>query len=240
MTSEEANSLLTSVEDLGFLSPEKTEMLLGAISSMPPMQKRAALSKLTQTRISAGGVNLSSRDEAMMRIGMLPEGIRNGLAEKRLQLADTVFYICKTPGSSTQIKMITNADTKSVGISNLPNGKLDKDNYLLLTHVRLVSGVSAYGPVDTDFGSIAEKAILNGQVEFKVGTKYLLPNETASSIFDTENVAASVPIMGVFRLANPKWIEPQQQIEFNLSLSQACVGNAQIRLELIGVSVIPY
>ncbi len=237
MTDNEANALLTSVEDLGFLSPEKTEMLLGAIAKMPPMQKRAAVSKLTQTRVSAGGANLSSRDEAMMRLGMLPEAIRKGLDEKRLQLADTVFYICKTPGTSTTIKMITNADTKSVGTSNMANGKLDKDNYLLLTHVRLLSAVAAGGIVDAAFG-VAEKAILNGQVEFKIGSKYLLPNECGNRIFDTTNLTTVAP--GTFRLANPKWLEPQQQIEFNIALSQAAAVNTQIRIELVGSSVIPY
>ncbi|MDO9186938.1 MAG: hypothetical protein Q7W13_13070 [Bacteroidia bacterium] len=237
MNEDEANALLMSVEDLGYLSPEKTEMLLGAITRMQPMQKRAAISKLTQTRVSAGGANLSSRDEAMMRLGMLPENIRKGLAEKRLQLADTIFYAVKAAGAGTTIKMITNADVKSVGISNFANGKLDKDNYLLLTHVRLTSGISVIGAVDTAFG-IAGKEILNGQVEFKAGTKYLLPNECGNKIFDTTNQTDITT--GTYRLANPKWLEPQQQIEFNLSLSQAAPVNTFIRVELIGSAVIPY
>lgn len=237
MTTEEANALLTSVDDLGFLSPEKTDMLLGAIGAMPPIQKRAAVSKLTQTRMSAGGHNLSSRDEAMMRLGMLPIPIRDGLAAKRLQLADTVFYIVKAAGTSTTVKMITNADLKSVGVSNLPNGKLDKDNYFLLTHVRLVSGVSENGGVDAAFG-VPEKSIVNGQVEFKVGTKYLLPNEFGLSVFDTTSKNDS--LAGMFRLSSPKWIEPQQQLEFNMDLAKIAAPHTFIRLELHGSSVIPF
>lgn len=237
MSQDEANALLTSVDELGFISPEKAEMLLGAIAVMPPLAKRAAVSKLTQGRISAGGANLSSRDEAMMRLGMLPAYIRQGLDEKRLQLTDHVIYICKTPGAATILKMITNADTKSVGVSNIPNGKLDKDNHFLLTHIRLMSGVSAVGIADAAFG-IAEKAILNGQVEFKIGTKYLLPNENGNRLFDTTNQNTVQP--GTYRLSNPKWLEPQQQIEFNLALSQACAVNTHIRLEFHGSSVVPY
>lgn len=237
MNENEANAILMSVEDLGFLSPEKTEMLLGAIAAMAPIQKRAAISKLTQTRVSAGGSNLSSRDEAMMRLGMLPEAIRQGLANKRLQLADTIFYTTKSIGALQQIKMITNADVKSVGISNFANGKLDKDNYLLLTHVSLTAGISAVGPLDASYG-IPGKEILNGQVEFKSGTKYLLPNECGNKIFDT--TGQSEVKLGTYRLANPKWLEPQQQIEFNLALSQAAPVNTHIRVELIGSAVIPY
>lgn len=237
MTTDEANALLTSVDDLGFLSPEKTDMLLGAIAAMSPIQKRAAVSKLTQTRISAGGHNLSSRDEAMMRIGMLPKEIRDGLAAKRLQLADTVFYVVKAAGAATTLKMITNADLKAVGISNLPNGKLDKDNYFLLTHVRLMSGVSAVSAQAAAFG-VPEKAIVNGQVEFKVGTKYLLPNEFGLSVFETTN--KTDVLEGMFRLASPKWIEPQQQLEFNMDMSKACEADTWVRVELHGSSVIPF
>lgn len=237
MTESEANSLLMSVEDLGFLSPEKTEMLLGAIAAMEPIKKRAAISKLTQTRVSAGGANLSSRDEAMMRLGMLPENIRQGLAQKRLQLADTNFYVVKAAGALTTIKMITNADTKSIGISNLANGKLDKDNYLLLTHVRLTAGISVIGALDAAYGVVG-KEVVNGQVEFKNGTKYLLPNECGTKIFDT--TGRTDVTVGTYRLANPKWLEPQQQLEFNLSLSQAAPANTFLRVELIGSAVVPY
>lgn len=237
MNQDEANALLQNVDELGFLSPEKTEMLLGAIANMAPAAKRNAMSKLTQTRVSAGGANLSSRDEIMMRKGILPSEIQRGLDAKQLQLSDTVFYTVKAALAGTVIKMITNADAGVVGLSNLPNGKLLKDNHFLLTEVRLSSGISVIGAADVSFG-VPSKEILNGEVEFKIGTKYLLPNQIGNKIFDTTNRTDIAS--GTYRLANPKWIEPQQQLEFNLSLSQPAPANTFIRVELIGTSVTPY
>lgn len=237
MTTEEVNSVLANIDDLGFLSPEKTELLLGAIIKMHPTQKRNAVSKLTQNRMSAGGANLSPRDEAMMRIGMLPEDIRKGLADKRLQLVDAVYYIRKAAGASTFIKMITNGDTKVVGTSNLSAGKFDKDGHFLLTHIRLQTGVSATAITDAPF-STPEKGVLNGQVEFKCGSKYILPNEVSARIFDTTGLTEVTP--GTFRLSNPKWLEPQQAIEFNLSLAQAAAANTWISVEMVGVAVSPF
>lgn len=237
MTPEQAEALLSNVDELGFIDPTNAELLLGAIGAMGAVQKRAAISKLTQTRISAGGTNLSSRDEAMLRLGALPADIRKGLADKRLQLVDTVFYVVKTPGAATTQKMLTNADTKSVGISNIANGKLDKDQHMLLTHIRLTSGAALAGAAAAAFGT-AELGILNGQVEFKCGSKYILPNEIGNHIFNTTGLTMVTP--GTYRLNNPKWLEPQQQMEFNLAFSQALAANTHVRLELIGTSVAPY
>jgi len=241
MNTEEANALLMSVDDLGFLSPEKTELLLGAIGAMPPQQKHAAMKKLispnTANRIGAGGTNLSPRDEAMMRLGMLPPDIRKGLEDKRLQLVDTVYYTRKSGAALTALKLITNADTQLAGTSNLANGMLQKDNYMLLTAIKLVSGTSATGINDAVYG-VGEKGVVNGEIEFKVNGKYLLPNRTPNKIFDTTNMTNVAP--GYYRLANPKWIDAQQQIEANLTFSQALAANTFVGIELIGASVTPY
>lgn len=221
---------------MGYAPLTQQEALLGAIAKLPAAQKQAAMVKFLKPK-ATNQTNLSARGEAMIRLGALPAEIRQGLATKRLQMADTRFYVVKPAGAATTLRMIAPADTKAPGVTNIDRGKLEKDNYFLLTGIMLLSGVEAQ-PLAASFNTI-EKGIANGDFEFTAaGNKYLLPKDSAAHVFDTSNRTDIEN--GLFKLDNPKWIEPQVDIEFNLRFSQALVANTNVKLILVGASVINY
>ena len=204
------------------------------LDSKDPKARQAAHAKvLTPKAIGSG--NLTPRDEAMKRLGSLPLNIRNGLAKFDLQLADHVLYAVKAANAVLSVRMFKNDDSKVVGVSNLSKGQLEKDQWFLLTHVRLTSGVQA-DPLAAAYGVIP-LAVSNGDFELKVNGKYLMPKDSSASIFDTTNQADV--LRGVYKLANPKWIEPGTDITWDIRFSQASAANTNVKAELIGVQVIP-
>jgi len=239
MTQEEALNIVNNadVADLmGYAALEKQEMLLGAIQAMPRASKAAAFKKLL-TRQSAGGANLSARDEAIVRIGALPEYIQKGLADKRLQLSDASMFVTKSVGGATEVRMLKNDDNKNPGIGNISKQQLDKDNFFLVTGIRLLSAVDAAGPAGAAFG-VVSKEVANGDFEFKANGKYLLPKDNSNQIFNTTN--KTDVLSGYYKLDNPKWIEPQVDIIMDIRFGVAAPVDTQLRFELIGAMVQPY
>lgn len=230
-------SVLNDVDQsqlLGYAGDEKQAMLLGALVKASPLVRKAALKKISSMQ-AAGGNNLSPRDHAILRIDGLPKEIREGLADKRLQLVDDVIYITKVASVVSDVELFKSDDLKGHGTSNIAKAQLDKDLHFLITSVRLTSGVNA-SPKDATYGIIA-KEISNGDFEFKInGGRYVFPKDSATSRFDTtgkQNVA-----VGEFVLSTPKWIEPDTDIIWNLKFSNPSAANTNIRAELIGVRVI--
>lgn len=222
---------------LGYAPFDKQAELMGVINALPATQKRAAISHLMKPKAAAAvGTSATPRDEAMKRLGALPAEIRKALAEKRLQLADSIYYVVKAAGGQTEIRMFTNDQTKVPGISNISKQQLEKDNFFLCTGLILLAGVDA-DPKLAAFDTIP-KQVANGDFEFKNGGHYLLPKDTSCQLFDT---AQRTDIdNGLLRLHNPKWIEPQADIDFNVRFSGALAVNTNLKLLLVGASVIPY
>lgn len=222
---------------MGYAPLAQQEALMGQIMKISnPVQKQAAIAKVLRPQ-NINETNMSSRGQAISRMGALPAHIQEGLANKRLQFSDTRFYFVKAAGGATSVRMIETSDTKAAGTTNVDRGKLDKDNYFLLTGLILLSGVNA-DPKAASYGTIAT-AIANGDFEFKAaGNKYLLPKDTSTQVFDTNNRTDIEN--GLFKLDNPKWIEPQTEINFDIRFASAAAANTNLKLVLVGVSVINY
>lgn len=237
MNEDQLNAVLNNEDQLfaiGYASLETQGTLLGAIAAAKPAVKAAAMKKLLAPKVIGGG-RLSARDEAMKRLGTLPAEIRDGLAKFRLQIVDASAYAVKVANAVTSVRMFKNDDSKVVGVSNVSKGQLDKDQWFLLTHIRLTSAVAA-DPLNAAFGVIP-LAIANGDFELKLNGKYVMPKDTSANIFDTTNEADV--LRGVFKLSNPKWIEPGTDIVLDLRFSQATAANTNVKVELMGAQIIP-
>lgn len=224
----------TDLSLLGYAGPQVQEMLLGALNVAPPAARAAAFKRITAAQ-NAGGANLSPRDQAVLRVSALPVDIQQGLAAKRLQMVDHTIFVNKLFAAATsRLEMFKSDDDKGHGVANIAKAQLDKDQWFLLTGVRVTSAVSATLS-DAAFGIIA-KAIANGDFEMKAnGGKYVFPKDSAMSRFDTTN-KTNVQF-GEFPVSNPKWLEPGADITFDISTSQATVANTCVKVELIGVTV---
>lgn len=194
------------------------EELLGALKEMDPLQRMKVMNKL------AGGSNASkgSRAEMEKHFGELPQHIKTGLAKGELRLADTIIYSRKIVNSKT-IKMFETQDVKAIGLRNISNAKLPKNQALLVSGIFLLAGVVTGEGNVTDDKVVAMPytkledfpSIANGEFTLKANKKIIL-GDVCNCVFKTAN-NTQIPI-GYYKLANPRVIQDDVQLEATIEL----------------------
>lgn len=207
--------------------------LLGRISRLPKEQQATAIKQLIRGKDSGGS---GSRQEMEKRFMQLPKEIRDGLLNKRLQLADTRFYVVKDISGKNSIDVFQGTDQKGVGLGNLANQKLEKDNWFIIYAILVRYAVSAAGSATADFIDIPA-FIRNGECELEAGNKKLI-GLTDNTIFDTRT-RTDVQI-GFYKVENTKIIEPQVEIKMPVKFTAAAPATSFLRVGFIGTSVIPF
>ena len=200
---------------LGLDGLDGNEELLGALRKMNPIRRQKVINSLA----SKGGMSRGSRAEMEKHFGELPEHIRAALVSGDLRLADTIIYSIK-PANSKTVKMFETQDVKEVGLRNISNAKLPKNQALLVSGIILLAGVPANTTVDkvigTKYGQLEDYASLtNGEFSLKANKKIIMP-ETSNSAFKTSNMH-NLPI-GYYKLANPRLIHDDILVEATIEL----------------------
>ncbi len=189
--------------------------LLGALRRMNPVKRQKTINKLANT----GGGSKGSRAEMEKHFGELSPTIKDALVKGELRLADTLIYSIK-PLTSKTIKMFETQDTKAIGICNVSNAKLPKNQALLVSGIILLAGTAADATKDkmmaTNFAGIeAFPALVTGEINLKSNKKQILP-ETSCNVFKTGNYHMT-PI-GYYKLANPRLILDDVLMELTIEL----------------------
>lgn len=200
---------------LGGLDGVEQEELLGALKKLNPINRMKVLNKM------AGGVPASkgSRAEMEKHFHELPQHIKEGLLKGELRLADTIIYSIKQVKSNT-IKMFETQDDKEVGLRNISNAKLPKNQAFLVSGIFLLAAIPAV--VDKDkiiaakFEGVEDyPAIANGEFSLKSNKKVIIP-DTVNTLFKTKSLT-NVPA-GYYKLANPRIISDELLIEAQIEL----------------------
>ncbi|MES2398308.1 MAG: hypothetical protein V4549_20005 [Bacteroidota bacterium] len=199
---------------LGIDGPEQEE-LLSALKRMNPIQRMRVMNKM------AGGVPSSkgSRAEMEKHFNELPQHIKDGLLKGDLRLADTIVYSRKIVNSKT-VKMFETQDVKEIGLRNISNAKLPKNQALLVSGIFLLAGVPADNTSDKIIGAKYDKiedfaAIANGEFTLKANKKIIIA-DCDNTIFKTSN-NHNLPI-GYYKLANPRMIHDDILVEATIEL----------------------
>lgn len=219
--------------DLMGIDTNSAADLLGRLAKLPKEKQAGALRKIMGGK---GGGGNSSRAEMERKFSQLPKEIKDGLLKKRLQLVDTRFYIIKDIAGKTTIDMFQGTDNKNVGLGNVANQKLEKDNWFILAAIRGLYGVAVISREKTDFG-IFPPEIMNGEFELEAGQKKIF-GLTTNEIFDTKG-RTDVPA-GYYKIESTKIIEPQVEIKMPIKFAAAAEINTFIKIVFIGTSVIPF
>jgi hypothetical protein len=191
------------------------EELLGALRKMNPVARQRTINKLATPPAQSKG----SRAEMEKHFTELPAHIKNALAKGELRLADTIIYSIKAVNSKT-IKLFETQDVKEVGLRNISNAKLPKNQALLVSGIILLASIPADGTTDKIIGSKFIQledfpSIANGEFSLKANKKVIMP-ETSIAAFKTQNMH-SLPL-GYFKLANPRLIHDDILIEATVDL----------------------
>jgi hypothetical protein len=232
---EEFNNMGALMGINGMLDNEE---LLGALKRMNPLQRQHTLNKLVNVHIPSRG----SRLEIEKHFNELPAHIKAGLQNAELRLADTIIYSIK-PVTSKTIKLFETQDDKEIGLRNISNAKLPKNQSLLVSGIILLAGVSADAMKDkimaTNFAKIETyPAIANGEFSLKANKKQIVP-ETSNAVFKTDNNHNLQ--FGYYKLANPRLIQDDILIEMTIELGtmDGIANNTQVFVGLHGTITTP-
>lgn len=222
----------------GFDGSEPNNELLGALKALPPIRRQMVINKLVGQGMSSRG----SRAEMEKFFKELPPHIKTELAKGNLRLADALIYSIK-PVTSKTIKMFETQDDKEIGIRNISNAKLPKNQALLVSGIILLAGVSAENTKDsimaTSYGKLEDfGAIANGESNLKANKKIIMP-ETSNNFFKTLGLT-TVPV-GYYKLSNPRLIHDDIQIEYTVELGTmtGIAPNTQLFVGLHGTITTP-
>ncbi len=212
--------------------------LLGALRRMNPIQRIKTINKLSNT----GAASRGSRAEMEKFFAELPAHIKEGLVRGELRLADSTIYSIKAVNSKT-IKLFETQDDKEIGLRNVSNAKLPKNQAFLVSGIFLLAGVSADGTKDkiisTEFKGLENfNSIANGEFSLKSNKKQIVP-ETGNVVFKTTG-NKNVPV-GYYKLANPRLIHDDILIEMTIELGSmdGIAANTYIYAGLHGTITTP-
>ena len=204
-----------------------------------------------------------SRSEMMEKISLIEDKeIVRDLARHRRHIADSVITINKLATSNgdptTNIKMITDGDSKVVGLSDLNFGRFEKDEYFILSGISLLGGIAKTannaGVQGCRYGELPD-SVLNGIFELKANGKTLNRiiscevfrtfqtrevDHTADKYGFGYTIGVKAPHFNYHKLDNPKLIEPQQLIEMNITTAVATDQNTALKLILWGSIITTY
>ncbi len=224
-----------NVADLMGIDTNGAQELLGRISRLPKEKQAGALRRmLNRPPVSISENN--SRQELEQKFSQLPKDIKDGLLNKRLQLVDTRFYIVKEIGGKQSVDVFQGTDNKNVGLGNIANQKLEKDNWFIVSGVRMLYGETADGKERADF-VVLPPVILNGEFEFEAGQKKIVGLIT-NEVFDTRN-RTDIPI-GYYKFHSTKIIEPQVEIKMPVKFASVANQNSYLKVVFVGTSVVPF
>ncbi len=243
MTEEELNatSEYTNQGALIGLDGADDEMvgdLMTTLKKMNPFKRMRTMNKLAQPPHASRG----SRAEMEKFFNELPAHIRQGLQKGELRLADTVIYSIK-PVTQTTIKIFETQDVQEIGLRNISNAKLPKNQALLVSGIILLAGVSAdqtpANVMATDYEGIeAIPSIVSGEFYLNGNKKQLIP-ETSNYVFRTKGY--NMRPVGYYKLDNPRLIPDDVLIEFVIELGgmTGIAANTQLFAGLHGTITTP-
>lgn len=220
----------------GGIDVDNVKSFLGRVITMTPIKQVQAINSAAKPAQIITTDSDNSRMEMEKKFPQLPVDIREGLTKKRLQLVETRFFVTKDVSGGKNFDLITGQDVKAPGIANFANGKLEKDNWFILSAIRMQYAVGVASVLDADFGAIPA-LVRNGEFELEVGNKKLI-GLTDNEWFDTRNMD-NVQI-GYYKLRNTKLIEPQVEIKMPIKFSANAPAQSWLKVTFIGTSVIPY
>lgn len=218
---------------------EVDEELLGDLKRLNPLARAKAMQKLMKKPIPSQG----SRAEFEKFFVELPKHIKEQLLQGKLRLADHLIYTIKPVNGAKTIKMFESQDVKEVGLRNISNAKLPKNMALLVSGIFMLQGEASSLSVDdikiTKFDTIESiGALANGEFKLKANKKQLV-SDTSNRNFVTSQFDM-VP-KGFYKLANPRLIHDDIDIEFEIELGtiNGINANTVIYIGLSGTATIP-
>jgi hypothetical protein len=185
--------------------------------------------------------SVGSRAEMEKFHNELPAYVQEGLKKGKLHYADTIIYSIK-PVDSKTIKMFLPQDDKETGLRNISDGKLPKNQCLLVSGIWMLTASADASTKDVLLSSMFMypelcPALMLGEFSLKANQKYIVP-ETSNMLFRSSNITYPY---GYYKLHNPRLIVDEVSIEFTLELATLnnVLPNTHVLIGLHGTITTP-
>jgi len=167
------------------------------------------------------------RKQFLERVHLLPKDIQKSLMMGKAQISDAPYYSTgEIRGTRSEVIKLSNSE--EIGITNIDNGKLNKDRHFILSGIRLM--YDRESPLGSFlFGYPTE--LLNGEWELELNNKKVFEKMPIRKFFDGFFGFDVHKPFGMYVLNNPKVINPQTPIEFNVDLPTDLQGHLKVFLE---------
>ncbi|WP_103071856.1 hypothetical protein [Aquimarina sediminis] len=168
------------------------------------------------------------------RVHKLPRNLQQDLVRGKAQISDAPYY-ATAELKGTRSELIKLSTSEKLGVTNIDNGKLNKDRFLTLSGIRLLFDKDSMEGCFTD---PFPADLLNGEWELELNGQKVFEKQPIRKFFDGFYGYNTIKPFGLYILNNPKIIHPQTPIEFNVNLPNEVQGYLKVFLE--GTSVYSY
>jgi len=206
------------------------EIVLAGLNGLDGRGRMSSLKKSVRSEMGASRF----RKQFLERVHQLPKEIQQSLMKGKAQISDAPYYATgKIKG--TRAELIKLSQPEELGITNIDNGKLNKDRHLTLSGIRLLYDAS---DINGKFIDSFPANLLNAEWELELNGQKVFEKQPIRRFFDGFYGYNINKPFGLYILNNPKTIAPQTPIEFNISLPKEEPGFLKIFLE--GTTVYGY
>jgi len=174
------------------------------------------------------------RKHFLERVHLLPKNIQRALINNKAQISDAPYY-ATAPIKGTRAELIKLSVPEEIGITNIDNGKLGKDRHLTLSGIKVLFDANA---VDGAFIDKFPTDLLNAEWELELNGRKVFEKMPFRKFFDGFYGYNTNKPFGLYVLNNPKVINPQTPIEFNINFPKQVDGFLKVFLE--GTTVYGY
>jgi len=186
----------------------------------------------TGRRIGRNEIGASRfRKQFLERAHKLPKDVQSSLVSGGSQISDAPWYSTAAI-QGTRSELIKTSVSEEIGITNIDNGKLGKGEHLTLSGLILLYDANS---IKGKFTDPFPADLLNGEWELEFKGKKAMRKMPIRKFFDGFYGYNTTKPFGLYVLNNPKSVEPQTSIEFNVDLPQQVKGF--LKIFLLGTTV---
>lgn len=153
------------------------------------------------------------------RLNELPNDVLKQISNGELKVAPGNIMVVKP--LKDNVKMFEDSDSKQNGTSNVEKAKIDVGEYFMYSHIQVLVGTAVSDSKEdqaniewSSVGSIPNAR--NGHFSFKVGSDTHIDQRTSMEIFEIYGHGQIRE--GQLVIDDPKWINPQQEMKFEIEL----------------------
>lgn len=206
------------------------EIVLAGLGEVGRGRNRMGLKNIAKKEIGASRF----RTQFLERVHKLPKETQKALQDGKAQISDAPYY-STAEMKGTRAELVKLSVSEQIGITNIDNGKLGKDRHLTLSGIRLLFDKEA---INGNFTDVFPADLLNGEWELELNGRKVFEKMPIRKFFDGFYGYNTQKPFGLYVLNNPKTINPQTPIEFNVNLPKEIQGFLKVFFE--GTTVYGY